>query len=114
MIRYKRSPKSIDQIGRDLGVNYVVEGSVRREAGHLRVNARLITVADQAQAWTETSVSTVARHVALKDIACGRVLSIAPMSTPTPESVTATLGGVPSPVPNAFRHNWRRSGLRDR
>jgi hypothetical protein len=30
------------QVGRELGVNYVVEGSVRREAGRVRVTAQLI------------------------------------------------------------------------
>jgi TolB-like protein len=46
--RYKRAPHGIDQIGRELRVDYVVEGTVRRSAGQLRVSARLIKVADKA------------------------------------------------------------------
>jgi TolB-like protein/DNA-binding winged helix-turn-helix (wHTH) protein/Flp pilus assembly protein TadD len=55
VIRYKRAPHSIDQVGRELGVDYVVEGTVRKSAGQIRVAARLIKVADQAQVWADTS-----------------------------------------------------------
>jgi TolB-like protein len=47
--------KSIDtkQIGRELGVRYVLEGSVRRSGNQLRVNAQLIDAATDAHLWTE-------------------------------------------------------------
>ena len=37
---------------RDLHVDYLLEGSVRRSAGRVRVTARLIKAADQSEAWT--------------------------------------------------------------
>lgn len=41
------------EIGRDLGVGYVLEGSMRREGRHLRVNARLVDTRDGAVIWAE-------------------------------------------------------------
>src|SRR5205085_12453327 len=48
---YKHSSKSVDQIGRELGVKYVLEGSARREAGRVRITAQLIQVSDQSHLW---------------------------------------------------------------
>ena len=54
VVRFKGAPHGIDQIVRELHVNYVVEGTVRRNDGRIRITARLIKVADQTQVWTET------------------------------------------------------------
>jgi TolB-like protein/class 3 adenylate cyclase len=47
--------KAVDarQIGRELGVRYVLEGSVRRMGGTVRVNAQLIDAATGAHLWAE-------------------------------------------------------------
>ena len=45
---YKHTNKTISQIGQELGVDYVLEGSVRREGGAGRISAQLIRVSDQA------------------------------------------------------------------
>ena len=47
--------KRIDtkQIGRELGVRYVLEGSVRRSGNQVRVNAQLIDAATDAHLWAE-------------------------------------------------------------
>lgn len=50
---YKHTEKSVLQIGQELRVDYVLEGSVRREAGRVRVTAQLIRVADQIHLWSE-------------------------------------------------------------
>jgi len=50
---YKRTDKSVFQIGQELGVDYVLEGSVRREADRMRVTAQLIRVRDQTHLWAE-------------------------------------------------------------
>lgn len=48
---YKQSPKPLDQIGRELGVQYVMEGSVRRDSSRIRINAQLIQIKDQTHLW---------------------------------------------------------------
>lgn len=50
---YKHTPKPIDQVGRELGVQYVMEGSVRRDSGRVRVTAQLIQVNDQSHVWAK-------------------------------------------------------------
>jgi TolB-like protein/DNA-binding winged helix-turn-helix (wHTH) protein/Tfp pilus assembly protein PilF len=50
---YKRNPKPLDQVGRELGVQYVLEGSVRRSADQVRVTAQLIRVQDQTHLWAQ-------------------------------------------------------------
>ncbi len=47
----KHSQESIPQIGRDLGVQYVIEGSVRRDSERVRITAQLIQVKDQSHLW---------------------------------------------------------------
>jgi len=54
VMRYKKSDTPIDQVGRELRVDYVLEGSARREGGRIRITAKLIQARDQAQLWAET------------------------------------------------------------
>ncbi len=55
VMRYKSGSHGIDQVGRDLRVDYILEGTVRRSDGRIRISSRLIKVGDQAQVWTNTS-----------------------------------------------------------
>ncbi len=54
VMRYKGGDTPVDQIGRDLNVAYVLEGSARREADRVRITAELIQVGDQTQLWAES------------------------------------------------------------
>jgi adenylate cyclase len=50
---YKGKPTDAKQVSRDLGVRYVLEGSVRRSANQVRVNAQLIDGETGAHLWAE-------------------------------------------------------------
>jgi TolB-like protein/predicted Zn-dependent protease len=50
---YKHTDKTVSQIGHELGVDYILEGSVRREGGKARVSAQLIRVSDQTHLWAQ-------------------------------------------------------------
>ncbi|HLJ47830.1 MAG TPA: winged helix-turn-helix domain-containing protein [Bryobacteraceae bacterium] len=50
----KNTNKGLEQIGKDLHVNYVVEGNVQQNADVVRITARITSVADQSQLWSET------------------------------------------------------------
>lgn len=50
---YKQTDKTVAQIGHELGVDYIVEGSVRREGDRVRITAQLIRVRDQIHLWAE-------------------------------------------------------------
>jgi adenylate cyclase len=50
---YKGKPIEVKQIGRELGVRYVLEGSVRRSGNQVRVNAQLIDAESGAHLWAD-------------------------------------------------------------
>ena len=50
---YQDKPVDTKQIGRELGVRYVLEGSVRRSGNRVRVNAQLIDAETDAHLWAE-------------------------------------------------------------
>jgi len=51
VMHYKNGSPPLEQIGRELGVQYVIEGSVRRDANHVRISAQLIEARDQTHLW---------------------------------------------------------------
>jgi len=51
VMHYKSSQTPLDQVGRELGVQYVIEGSVRRDSNDIRVTAQLIQTKDQTHVW---------------------------------------------------------------
>ena len=53
VMRYKRTDKSIADIGRELGVSSVLEGSVRKAGDKVRITVQLIDVGSQAHLWSQ-------------------------------------------------------------
>jgi TolB-like protein len=54
IMQYKRAPKTLPQIARELSVDAVVEGSVRRDGDRVRITAELIDARTDQHLWTET------------------------------------------------------------
>ena len=53
-MQYRSTDKSVRQIGRELGISYILEGSVRRAGNRVRIAAQLIKVSDETHLWAET------------------------------------------------------------
>jgi TolB-like protein/DNA-binding winged helix-turn-helix (wHTH) protein/Tfp pilus assembly protein PilF len=51
VMHYKGSNEKLDQIGSELRVQYVLEGSVRRSSDKIRITAQLIQIRDQTHVW---------------------------------------------------------------
>jgi TolB-like protein/DNA-binding winged helix-turn-helix (wHTH) protein/Tfp pilus assembly protein PilF len=51
---YKHTSKSVEQIGNELGVGYVLESSVRRDGEQLRISVQLIRTRDQMHVWARS------------------------------------------------------------
>ena len=49
---YKATTKSVTQVGHDLKVGFVIEGSVRKAGNKIRVNAQLVEVESQERVWS--------------------------------------------------------------
>src|ERR1700728_4354267 len=50
---YNHKDERLDQIGRDLSVQYVLENSLRESGDHMRLTAQLIQVKDQTHLWSQ-------------------------------------------------------------
>jgi TolB-like protein len=50
---YKAKPFDIDEVGRELGVRYILEGSVRKAGGRVRITAQLIDARSGAHLWAD-------------------------------------------------------------
>jgi serine/threonine protein kinase/Flp pilus assembly protein TadD len=53
VMRYKNTEKDIREIGQELGVATVMEGSIRKEEKNIRINAQLIKVEDGFHIWSD-------------------------------------------------------------
>jgi adenylate cyclase len=76
---YKGRPVEIRQIGRDLGVRYVLEGSLRKAGNRIRVTAQLVEAETGNHVWAERYDRDLADIFAVQDeISLAAVIAIAP------------------------------------
>jgi len=52
--KYKQEDRDIGRLRRELGADYVLEGSLRRAGERVRVTAQLVRIDDQSQVWADT------------------------------------------------------------
>jgi adenylate cyclase len=70
---YKDKPVNAKQIGRELGVRYLLEGSVQRSAKQVRINAQLIDAESNAHLWAERFDRDINDLFALQNEITGRI-----------------------------------------
>jgi serine/threonine-protein kinase len=83
MMSYRADGRAVRKIAAELKVDYVLEGSVRREGDLVRVTAQLIDAPNQAQTWSKTYDETIRSILALQrslaeDVAAGIHLTLKP------------------------------------
>jgi len=67
VMRYKATDKSIKEIGAELGVATILEGSIRREGDNIRVTVQLVKVEDESHLWAENYNKKLASVFDLQD-----------------------------------------------
>ncbi|MGC2627644.1 MAG: winged helix-turn-helix domain-containing protein [Candidatus Udaeobacter sp.] len=72
---YKGKAVDIKQVGRELGVRYVLEGSVRKSAGKVRISGQLIDATTGAHIWADRFEGELADVFALQDEVTESVVS---------------------------------------
>lgn len=72
---YKGKPTKVQQVAEELGVHYILEGSVRREGSHVRVNAQLIDAIDGHHLWAERYDGEMSGVFGLQDRVIGQIVS---------------------------------------
>jgi adenylate cyclase len=70
---YRGKSVDVKQIGRELGVRYVLEGSVRRSAEKVRVNAQLVDAQSGAHLWAERFDRDIGNLFDLQNEITGRI-----------------------------------------
>jgi TolB-like protein/class 3 adenylate cyclase len=72
---YKGKSPDIRQVGRELGVRYVLEGSVRKAGGRLRINGQLIDASTGAYLWADRFDGALEDVFELQDQVTERVVA---------------------------------------
>ena len=72
---YKGRAVDIKQVGRELGVRYVLEGSVRKAAGRVRITGQLIDAANGSHLWADRFEGDLNDVFALQDEVTSKVVS---------------------------------------
>ena len=72
---YKGKAVDIKQVGRELGVRYVLEGSVRKAAGRVRITGQLIDAMTGAHLWADRFEGDLSDVFALQDEVTANVVS---------------------------------------
>ena len=94
------SPPTSKQVAEELGVRYVLEGSVRREGDQVRINAQLIDTIDDHHLWAERYDGTLGDVFALQDKVIANIVSALAVKL-TSEEAAAT-GAVETTNPQAY------------
>lgn len=73
VMRYAGRTPGLEKAGRELGVDYMVEGGFRNESGRIRISVRMVKAADQAQVWSETYEQDATGHLEMQEEIAARV-----------------------------------------
>ena len=116
-MRYKNTEKSVTDIGRELGVGYVLEGSALREGGRVRVTAALVQASDQTELWAESYDRELSGILELqRDVARAVAKSLAVKLLPKEQARLAAVGSVNAEAYDAYLKGsqyWIRLGAAD-
>ena len=91
VMNYKKKEKNVSEIGKDLGVGTVIEGSVRKAANRIRVTVQVIDVATEGHLWASKYDNTLDDVFAVQSDIATKVAAALPGSLSTSKA--------PMPVP---------------
>ena len=102
---YRGKAIDIKQVGRELGVRHVLEGSVRRAGDTIRINAQLIDASTGGHVWAEKYDGAEADAFALQDNVISKIVASLAVQLTAEEEVD--LGRLPTTNMKAYEH-YRR------
>lgn len=112
---YKHKPVDAKRVGRDLGVRFVLEGSVRRFGSQLRVNAQLVDANTGGHLWAERFERHATDLVNVEDEVIGRIagalqlelfIAEADRASEQPDAMEYTLRGRAAIAKAQNRKGW--------
>jgi len=111
-MQYKGTHKDAREIGRELGVDFILEGSVRREGDRVRITAQLVQTKDQTHIWAKSYDRNLRDILTLQNEVASAIAAEIQVSL-TPEA-SARLASIPPRDPEAYesylegRYFWNR------
>jgi TolB-like protein/DNA-binding winged helix-turn-helix (wHTH) protein/Tfp pilus assembly protein PilF len=111
-MQYKGTKKDTRQIGRELGVDYILEGSVHREGDRVRITAQLVQTKDQTHLWARDYDRNLRDILLLQSDVAGAIAREIKLKL-TPEERTR-LASAPALDPEAYelylkgRYFWNK------
>ena len=105
---YKGKSPDVRDVGKTLGVRYVLEGSVRRSGGEVRVNAQLIDATSGGQVWAERYDGELKNIFGLQDKVTHSVVSALAVELTHDEQVRVSRRGTDNAAAyDAFLKGWQ-------
>ncbi|RWE59374.1 adenylate/guanylate cyclase domain-containing protein [Mesorhizobium sp.] len=104
---YRGKPVKISQVAEELGVRYVLEGSVRRAGEQVRVNAQLIDTLSGGHVWADRFDGNVADIFAVQDVFVAKIVEALKVNLTTTEK-TEIARAKPDNIAakEAFEEGW--------
>jgi TolB-like protein/DNA-binding winged helix-turn-helix (wHTH) protein/rhodanese-related sulfurtransferase len=97
---YKGKSVTVQQVAKELGVRYVLEGSVRREGDTVRVNAQLVDAIGGQHLWADRYDGSIRDVFALQDKVIGQIVAALALNLTQDEQ--ARVGLVETRNPQAY------------
>jgi TolB-like protein len=106
---YKGKSVKVRQVAEELGVRYVLEGSVRRAGERVRINAQLVDATTGGHLWAERYDGSLADVFALQDKVTQKIVSALAINLTEDEETRTRRGETSSPdAYDAFLEGWAR------
>jgi serine/threonine-protein kinase len=109
VMRYKKTDKKIKEIGQELGVATILEGSIQKENNRIRVSTQLINVEDNFQLWAQTFDRKLESVFDLQDDISKAIAEA--LKIRLTETETAELGRVPTESVDAYEYYLKGRSL---
>ncbi len=104
---YKEKSPVVQEVATELGIRYVLEGSVRRSGNRMRINAQLIDATTGGQIWAERYDGTLVDVFALQDKVTSKIVAaLAVNLTSEEQSLRAVEETVNPQAYDAFLQGW--------
>ena len=86
---YKGARKSVGQIRQELGVDYVLEGSIRRSGSRLRISAQLVQARQMTHLWSESYDRDVADSLTIQSEVAMKIAKALELALKAPQAAAA-------------------------
>jgi TolB-like protein/DNA-binding winged helix-turn-helix (wHTH) protein/Tfp pilus assembly protein PilF len=120
VMHYKGSSETLPEIGRELGVQYVLEGSVRRDSERVRITTQLVRVKDQLPVWSRQYDRELAGLLTLQHEVAEEVADEMQVTLGEKRKAATTTAGKPAASPDSYetydlylqgRYFWNKRSL---